>query len=213
MLRWLTNAALVCGVCWLLLATPAVAGPLDVRVKDLHAPAAIVSATVELRDVLPDRFRHVMDEGGVLHLQIQTELWESRRPWDRLVYPSTSQVLRLSRTQPGKDFAITSAAGTVSTYAALPNPMPVTVDIGGADRLKPEERYYVHTVATLGMLAEREPDESSDALFGRDSERGTLGSLGRLVFRRALQISDYLHSVTAEATTGKLQGRQILRAP
>lgn len=42
-------------------------------------------------------------------------------------------------------------------------------------------------------------DEVGDAVFGRPSEANGLGSLGRLVFRTVLQVSDYLHSVSAEA--------------
>ena len=66
-------------------------------------------------------------------------------------------------------------------------------------RITPAQRYYVHIIATLGTLAEREVDDVGDAVFGRPSETNGLGSLGRLVFRTVLQISDYLQSVSAEA--------------
>ena len=56
-------------VCVLLLGTPAVA--LEVQVKDLHAPASVVTTTIELREVLPDRFKKTLDSGGILHLRVQ----------------------------------------------------------------------------------------------------------------------------------------------
>ena len=77
------------------LAAPSAA--LEVRVKDVHAPSTNVGASIELRDVLPDRFKSLLDEGRVLHLRLQTELWESRPVWDRLVYPAMIRVLRFAR--------------------------------------------------------------------------------------------------------------------
>jgi len=201
-------AALACALA--LTMTVSAAGPLDVRVGELRAPADTVSATVELRDVLPERFRKLVEDGGVLHLRVQTELWQRRPTWDRLVYPAIVRVLRLARGASGREVAVTSAGGAVASYPALPNPMPIVVDIGRAERLNAGERYYVHTVATLGTLAEREADSVSDALFGRESDSGTLGSLGRLVFRRVLQISDYLQSVSAEGQSGTVPGGEIL---
>jgi hypothetical protein len=77
----------------------------------------------------------------------------------------------------------------------------VQTEIGKADRLVHDTRYYVHVVATLGVVADREIDDVGDAVFGRPTEENSLGSLGRLVFRRVLEISDYLQSVTAETKT------------
>jgi hypothetical protein len=205
----LAIAALVCALA--LTMTASAAGPLDVQVKELRAPADTVSATVELHDVLPDRFRKLVEDGGVLHLRLQTELWQRRPTWDRLVYPAIVRVLRFARGASGRDVAVTTAGGAVASYGALPNPMPIVVDIGRAERLNASERYYVHTIATLGTLAEREADSVSDALFGRESDSGTLGSLGRLVFRKVLQVSDYLQSVSAEGQSGTVPGGEILR--
>jgi hypothetical protein len=187
------------------------AEPFGVQVTPPHVPDSTVSATVQLRDVLPDRFRKLVENGGVLHLRVQAELWQSRPTWDRLVYPAIVRVLRLVRGQAGRGVTVTSADGAVSTYVTMPNPMPIVVEIGGAERLSASDRYYVHTVATLGTLDEREADSVSDAIFGRESETGTLGSLGRVVFRKVLQVSDYLQSVSAEARSGTLPGQEILR--
>ena len=85
------------------------------------------------------------------------------------------------------------------------------VDLGDAGRITPAQRYYVHVIATLGTLAEREVDEVGDAVFGRPSEANGLGSLGRLMFRTVLQISDYLQSVSAEARSRRTAGAEILK--
>ena len=71
--------------------------------------------------------------------------------------------------------------------------------------------YYVHVVATLGKLAERDADDIGDAVFGRPTESNSLGSLGRTLFRTVLQVSDYLQSVTAEANSRRISGRDVLQ--
>jgi hypothetical protein len=186
-------------ICALALAAPA--SGLEVRVKDVRAPAASVGASIELRDVLPDRFKKLLDDGGVLHLRLQTELWESRPVWDRLVYPAMIRVLRFARSPSGREIAVTDSAGAATTYLTIPNPLAVNVEIGRRDRLVKSEHYYVHVIATLGTVAERDIDDVNDALFGRPTESNGLGSLGRMVFRKMIEISDYLQSVTAEAKT------------
>jgi hypothetical protein len=193
----------------LLLATSAAA--LDVRVKDVRAASPAVQTTIELHDVLPDRFKKTLDDGGVLHLRVQAELWERRPVWDRLVYPAIVRVFRLSRRAASHDLSMIDPAGVATAYAAVPNPMPVVVELGDRSRIASAEQYYVHVIATLGTLAEREVDEVGDAVFGRESETNGLGSLGRLVFRTVLQVSDYLQSVSAETKSRKTSGVDILK--
>lgn len=188
-----------------------VAAELDVQVKDVSTPAASVRTTIELRDLLPDRFTKMIDEGRVLHLRVQAELWQSRPVWDRLVYPAIVRMFRLGRAPSGRELAITDPDGTAKTYPAMPKAVPVVVDLGDRNRVDAAEKYYVHVVATLGTLAEREADEVGDAVFGPESESSSLGSLGRLVLRTAMKVGDYLQSVSAEAKSRKLAGRDILR--
>ena len=211
--------ALAVSISVLLLAAPARA--LDVQVKDVRAAPAGVQTSIELRDVIPDRFKHVVDEGGVLHVRVQTELWESRPVWDRLVYPAMIRMFRLVRTAAGGDVALLDADGV-----SVPLPgrsgksgdsggpggrVPLVMDLGDRGRLSTESRYYLHVIATVGTLAEREVDEAGDAVFGRPGESNGLGSLGRLVFRTALQASSYLQSVSAETKSRRLSGRDIMQ--
>ena len=183
---------------------------LDVQIKDVRGPASAVTATIELRDLVPDRFKKTLDEGGVLHLRVQAELWESRPVWDRLVYPAIVRVLRFRRAS-SDGLSVTDPDGSATTYAAAPRSLPVVLDLGDAGRITPAQRYYVHVIATLGTLAEREVDEVGDAVFGRPSEANGLGSLGRLMFRTVLQVSDYLQSVSAEARSRRTAGAEILK--
>ena len=195
---------------FLAVAPAASAEALDVQVRELRGPGTAVTATIELRDLVPDRFKKTLDEGGVLHLRVQAELWESRPVWDRLVYPAIVRVLHLKRA-PSEGVSITDPSGASSTYAPAPKSLPVSLDLGDPKRVTAAARYYVHVIATLGTLAEREADDVGDAVFGRPSESNGLGSLGRLMFRTVLQVSDYLQSVSAEARSRRTAGADILR--
>ncbi|HKB13587.1 MAG TPA: hypothetical protein VKD69_23130 [Vicinamibacterales bacterium] len=183
---------------------------LDVEVKSVRTPAGAVTVSIELRDLMPDRFRKTIDDGGVLHLRVQAELWEARPVWDRLVYPAIVRVFRFTRGS-GKALAVTDAGGVVTTTQEVPRTMPVDVALGDPARVAASQRYYVHVIATLGTLAEREVDDVGDAVFGRPTETNGLGSLGRLLFRTVLQISDYLQSVTVETKSRKIAGSDIIR--
>jgi len=193
---WWTFAALA--ALSALLAPPASAAGLEVRVKEVRVPAGMVTATIELRDVIPEKFRHVIDDGGALHLRVQAELWESRPVWDRLVYPAIVQVLRFARLRATREITIASSSGGETAYAALPNPLALDLSIGRSDRVGRDVRYYVHVIATLGSLPERDVDEVGDAVFGRPNEANGLGAFGRMLFRKMIEISDYLQSETAE---------------
>lgn len=208
-----TRRALGAIVLVLALAAPAAAA-LDVQVKDVRTPASAVRTTIELRDIVPERFKKMMmEEGRVLHLRVQAELWESRPIWDRLVYPAIVRVFRLGRTPAGRDVAITDPEGAAKTYSMVPSTMPVFVDLGDRNRVTVTEKYYVHVIATLGTLAEREADEVGDAVFGSEGETNGLGALGRLAVKTAMKVSDYLQSVSAEARSRKLAGAEILKRP
>jgi len=182
----------------LVVASARSAGALEVRVKDVRVPAGIVTTTIELRDIVPEKYKETIASGRPLHLRVQAELWESRPVWDRLVYPAIVQVLRLVRPRAGRDITIANSADGETAYAAVPNPLALELQLGKADRVARDLRYYVHIVATLGSLPEREVDDVGDAVFGRPNEANGLGAFGRMVFRKMIEISDYLQSDTAE---------------
>ena len=201
-------AALAC-LCALSIARQAAA--LGVDVKDLRATAAEVTAAIELRDVLPDRFRQTVDQGGVVHLRIHAEVWEKRPVWDRLVYPAVVRVFRLARTPSGREFAVYEQEGGSTVHASIPNPLPLAVRVGNSDRLTNAGRYYAKVIATLGTLAEREISDAGTAVFGRPEESSGIGAFGRTIFQKVLEISDYLQSVSAQGVSRNIAGGQILR--
>jgi len=189
------------------------ASALDVVIKDVRTPASAVTANLDVRDVLPDRFKKLIDDGGAVHLRIEAELWESRPVWDRLVYPAIVRVFRLGRAVSGIEISVNDSGGSTRTYPTAPNPLPVAIELGNSTRITASSKYYVHVMATLGTLAEREAEDVGDAVFGRESDSTGLGSLGRRLFRTAMKVSDYLQSVSAEATTKKTPGAEILARP
>lgn len=193
------------------LATAGRTDALGVEIKDVRAGGPTVRATIDVRDVVPDRFRKVVDRGGALHLRVQAELWEARPVWDRLVYPAIIRMFRLSHPPASRDIEIDDSIGRSTAYGAVPNPFEVMLDLGGRDRIEAAERYYVHVVATIGTLADREADDVGDAVFGRDGDENALGSFSRMLFRTALKVSDYLQSVSADVKSGKLAGADIIR--
>jgi hypothetical protein len=201
-------AAFAC-LCALSMTTEAAA--LGVEIKDLRAVASAVTASIELRDALPDRFRQTVDQGGVVHLRVQTEVWERRPVWDRLVYPAVIRVFRLARTPSGREFAVYHPDGGIDIHTAIPDPLPLTIHVGSADRLASAARYYAKVIATLGTLADREIQDAGDAVFGRPEESTGLEAFGRLVFRKMLEMSDYLQSVSAQGISRNIAGGQILK--
>src|SRR5438105_8917840 len=203
-------SASMVGLLLMLLLDTAPASALDVEVKGVRTVGAAVTTAIELRDVIPDRFKKPLIEGGVLHLRVQAELWEARPVWDRLVYPVIVRVFRFTQGA-GATLSMTDATGAVTTTQEAPRSMPVDVALGDPPRVNPAGRYYVHIVATRGALADRHADRVADAVVGSPSEANSLGALGRLVFRTALQISDYLQSVTAQTKSRRLAGAEIIR--
>jgi hypothetical protein len=197
-------------VPWLLSsASPAAA--LEVVLTDVRAPASVVTAFIEIRDPLPDRFKRVIDDGGALHLRLETELWESRPVWDRLVYPAIVRVFRFARAVSGREIAIGDSAGSTRTYPAVPNPMAVSIELGRTTRIVATSRYYLRVLATVGTIAEREADDVGDAVFGRGSETTGLGSLGRTILRTMIKVSDYMQSVSAQKTGRRISGMELLK--
>jgi hypothetical protein len=204
------RAAFICGVMALVAAArPAAA--LEVRAAELRTTSAMVQAAFELKDLLTDHFMRLIDQGGVAHLRLQAEVWERRPAWDLLVYPAAVRVVQVSRPPAGAGFVLTDEEGRSTQHAAMPEALPMLIPVGAADRVKATGRYYVRVLATMGTIAERAADEYGDAVFGKRGETNGLGSFGRMVLRRMLQISDYLQSVSAEGRSAAVSGAQLLR--
>lgn len=184
---------------------------MDARVRDVRAGSDVVVAAVDVTGVIPESLRHVVDEGNALHLRLQAELWETRPVWDRLVYPAIVRVFRISRTGTPPQLVIIDASGAMLPVPAASTPFAASLPLGRTDRIAASSRYYVHFVATVGTIADRDIDTVNDAVFGRESDTGSVAAVGRFVLRSMLQLSDYLQSVTVDVKGRKVSGADIVR--
>ncbi|PYR55450.1 MAG: hypothetical protein DMF85_19550 [Acidobacteria bacterium] len=205
--RPLTRAALFLVGFGLMSAAPAAA--LDVRVTELRAAGGTVRANLDVRDVFPQKFKDALETGGSIHLRLQIELWQDRPIWDKLVQPALVTVLRIVLDPGTRQVTVSDQYGEINRQPAWQEPVALHVDVARADAIADGSRYYVRVLATLGTLAEREAEQASDAVFGRDDGSVSLGTVGRMLFHAVLQVSDYLQSVSTEIRTRDLGGREL----
>ena len=196
---------------FLVLGTARALAALDASVIEVRAAASSLKATVELRDIVSDKFRKLLDRGGTLHLLVQAELWEDKPAWDRLVQPALSTAFRISRDKSTGVVTVQDAAGVLNRLPRDASKVPVQVNVAPIASIDALRRYYVHVVATIGTLADREIDEMGEAVFGPDEETGGLESVGKYVVRKFLQINSYLQSSSAETTSRKFRGSDLSR--
>jgi hypothetical protein len=191
------------------LGAAAPASALELHVAELRAAGGTVRANLELRDLFPDRFRETLEARGALHLRLQIELWQDRPLWDKLVQPALITVLRIVLDPGTKQVTVSDQYGELNRQAAWQEPVALHVDVARADAVADASRYYVRVLATLGTLAEHEAEQASDAVFGRDDGSVSLAKVGRVLFHTVLEVSDYLQSVSTEARTRDLAGREL----
>jgi hypothetical protein len=188
-------------------AVPALA--LEARVLEIRIAGKTLLASIDLTDALPDKLRRVLEQGGALHVRIQAELWEDRPVWDKLVRPALVTVFRIVRDPTTTHIAISDAVGPVLSGAQLPNPLSLRVNVAPADSLNDDGRYYIRMNATVGTLGEREAEDTSAAVFGKDEGTVSIGKVGKLIFSTVLQASDYMQSVSDEARSNTFRKKEV----
>jgi len=201
--------ACVLVVLMVTLAAAAPAHALEAKVSEVRTVGPKVRAALDLRDMFPEKFRQILQSGGALHMRVQAELWEDRPVWDRLVRPAIVTVFRIVRDPTTAQIAISDAFGPVLSVAAYPDTVPLRVDVAPADAVAEGSRYYLRMIATVGTIAERDVEETSEAVFGRDEGTVSLGKVGKFLFHTVLQVSDYLQSISSEVRTRVFQGREL----
>lgn len=195
--------ALAIAVGW---AVPAAA--FEVKVAELAAEAPCVRASVSLKDAFAPSFRQVLVDGGTLYLRIQAELWEDRA-WDRLTAPRITLTFRIGPGAQTGTVIVNDPAGTPTTYPDYPALFAVRIDLAPIDRLDDARRYYVHAIATLGTSEGREIDDVGNVVFGSENDSSGLAAIGKYVFRKALEITDYFQAASSETTSRKWSGKEI----
>jgi hypothetical protein len=191
----------------LLVAAPASA--LQARITELRVAGGIVRASIEIREMFPDKFREVLESGGAIHLRLQLELWEDRAIWDKLAAPALISVFRLILDPSTRQISVADQYGETARFSPWQQPLTLRLDLGRADALSDGGRYYVRTQGTLGTIAEREATDAGDAVFGSDEGGVTIGAVGRLLFHTVLQVTDYLQSVSSDSRTRGVSGREV----
>ena len=203
--------ALVACLLGLWLLAPVRAEALSCSITETRNAGGTLRAVLDVRDPFGSvRFRDLIDRGGTLFLRLQADLWEDRSVWDRLVQPSIVRVFRVMRDAGGV-LTLQDSAGTTTTFKEFPKRLPLTFDIGPVAGMTDEARYYMHTQFTVGTVEERDIDEVSDGVFGSDDKSVSLGSIGKFVFRKLLQVSDYLQSESCQFSSRKFGVGDLIR--
>src|SRR5262249_39305991 len=182
---------------------------LETHVSEIRSVGPTVRASLEMRQVFSDKFKQILQSGGALHVRVQAELWEDRPLWDRLVRPALVTVFKIVRDPTSSELSISDAFGKVFSVAAFPEALPLQTDVVPADAVPDNSRYYLRLVTTVGTIAEKEVEETGNAVFGKDEGNLSLGKVGKFLFHTVLQVSDYLQSVTAEAKSRMFRGREL----
>jgi hypothetical protein len=184
------------------------AAALEMRVEDIRAASARVSATLELRDLLRDRFLDVVQQGQSIFLQLRAELWEQRRLADRLALTTPALTYRIAGNG-GSGLVIISQFGDRATHSDVRRPVPLRVEVGPASVLVDDRAYYLRAQVTLASIADRDIDQFGTAIFGDPQSAAGLAGLGRFVFGTLLRIGKYLESESAEVTSERYSGLRI----
>lgn len=206
-MRGLLRAVCLSVILALGFAAPAAA--LETRLTELRVAGGGIRASLEIRGMFPAKFRTVLEEGAAIHLRLQIELWEDRPVWDKLAQPAVITVFRIVLEPSTRMVRVADSYGEVGRQAAWQEPLTLRPDLGRADALSDGARYYVRVLTTLGTIAEKETAQASQAVFGDDESSISLAAMGKMLFHAVLQVNDYLQSVSAEARTRDVTGRDL----
>jgi hypothetical protein len=196
----------------LMLVTGAFAAPasaLEAKLVELRVTGGTVRASLEIRDMFPEKFRSVLEDGGAVHLRLQLELWEDRPVWDKLVQPAVVSVFRIALDRQSQLVSVADRFGEVSRQPAWQEPLLLRPEIARTDALSDGAKYYVRVLATLGTIAERETAQATNAVFGDDDNPVSLAGMGKMLFHAVLQVNEYLQSVSSEMRTRDISGREL----
>jgi hypothetical protein len=204
MIRRLVAVLTVVALC----ASTASAAELDARLTEVRAIGPSIRVSLDLQDIFSDKFRAILQDGGRLHVRVQTEMWEDRPVWDKLVRPAIVNVFRIIR-DPNSQISVSDAVGVVSSAPWTSTAIPVRVDAGPSQDVHDDRKYYLRIVVTVGTIEEREIEETGEAVFGRGESTVSVARVGKLIFNTVLQVSDYLQSQTSEVKSATVLGREL----
>lgn len=182
---------------------------LDARVAELRVAGPRLAAAIEIRDLLRDSFLTLVQQGRAVFVQLEANLWEDRRVFDRLVIAAPPGTWRLDRDDTGLGVLIQDHHGGSVRHPDARQPFRLRIDLGAASRVADGATYYLHATLTAATVDERDIDRAGEAVFGDDRSARGLAGLGRFVFRTLLRMGKYFESATTEVTSRRVSGRDI----
>ena len=204
--RRLVALALAIGLCASTVTAASV--DLEARLTEVRAIGPSIRVSLDLRDIFTEKFRAILQDGGRLHVRVQTEMWEDRPMWDKLVRPAIVSVFRIIR-DPNSQISVSDAVGVVSSAPWTSTAVPLRVDAGSSQEVHDDRKYYLRIVVTVGTIEEREIEGTGEAVFGRGESTVSVARVGKLIFNTVLQVSDYLQSQTSEIKSSTFLGREL----
>jgi hypothetical protein len=182
---------------------------LETQLIELRVAGGSLFAALELREMFPAKFQAILNDGAAIHLRLQLELWEDRPMWDKLAFPAVVTVFRMVLDPQTRAVKVADQYGEVSRQPAWQEPLSLRLELGRPDTLADDARYYVRALATLGTIAEKESAAAGNAVFGDDDSAVSLGAMGKMLFRAVLSVNEYLQSVSTDARSRELSGREL----
>jgi hypothetical protein len=200
----------VATLCLLVVWPPDHLLALEVQLVRLRVAGPRVQAALEVRDLLRDKFLQLVRDGRAVFIQLDAELWEDRRVFDRIVITAPPATWRVDRDAAGGEgVVLQDQHGDALRHADVRQPLPLRVDLGAATRVEDDLTYYIHATITAATVDERDIDQTGQAIFGDEQTGRGLAGLGRIVFKGLLRMGKYFESATAEVTSRRLTGKEI----
>jgi hypothetical protein len=196
-------------LCVALVSAPIPAQAFEARVTQVRITGTRLWAAVELHDLLRDSFLKLVRDGRAVFVQLQTDFWEDRRVFDRIVITTRPSTYRIDPDTNGPGVVILDQDGGTVRYPDVKQPLSLRIELGAADRVDESGKYYLHAVATAATVDERDIDQAGEAIFGDEQRSGGLAGLGRFVFRTLLRMGKYFESATTEVTSRSITGKDI----
>ncbi|MGH9347487.1 MAG: hypothetical protein ACRD26_09505 [Vicinamibacterales bacterium] len=198
------------GATWAaIVSMPAPLVALELRVTELRVGGVRVSTTLEVRDLLRGGFLALVQQGRAVFLQLEADLWEDRRVFDRIVATLPPATWRVDRDDTGTGVLIQDQHGESRRHEDVQRPLVLRVDLGPATRIDDSSVYYLHATITAATVDERDIDRAGQAIFGDEQSARGLAGLGRFVFKTLLRMGKYFESATTDVTSRRLSGREI----
>jgi hypothetical protein len=196
-------------VCVSLVFVPRAVLALEARVTEMRVTGMRIWAAIEVRDLLRDRFLELVRNGKAVFVQLEADLWEDRRVFDRMVLTTPPATYRIDPDVDTGGVILFDQYGGTSRQADVRQPISLRVDLGSADRVSDDQTYYLHLLVTAATVDERDIDQAGAAIFGAEQSTGGLAALGSFVFRTLLRMGKYFESAQAEVTSRRVSGRDI----